>query len=96
MHDSTRNYRNLTFAALLQRAELGVLLDGPVLALREVAVVADEHLGGLLVALQLPLEPGEGYDGELAAGELDLFKAKDGGNTKSELRIVEVEFLKAL
>ena len=33
---------------------------------------------------------------EPAAGELDLFKAKDGGNTKSELRIVEVEFLKAL
>ena len=33
---------------------------------------------------------------EPAAGELDLFKAKDGGNTRSELRIVEVEFLKAL
>ena len=28
-----------------------------------------------------------------AAGELDLFKAKNGGDTKSELRIVEVEFL---
>jgi len=28
-----------------------------------------------------------------AAGELDLFKAKNGGNTKSELRIVEIEFL---
>ena len=29
---------------------------------------------------------------EPAAGELDLFKAKNGGDTKSELRIVEVEF----
>ena len=29
---------------------------------------------------------------EPAAGELDLFKAKDGGDTKCELRIVEVEF----
>ena len=28
-----------------------------------------------------------------AAGELDLFKAKNGGATKSELRIVETEFL---
>ena len=30
---------------------------------------------------------------EPAAGELDLFKAKNGGETKSELRIVEAEFL---
>ena len=30
---------------------------------------------------------------EPAAGELDLFKAKNGSNTKSELRIVEVDFL---
>ena len=30
---------------------------------------------------------------EPAAGELDLFKAKNGSETKSELRIVEVEFL---
>lgn len=30
---------------------------------------------------------------EPAAGELDLFKAKGGAETKSELRIVEVEFL---
>ena len=29
---------------------------------------------------------------EPAAGELDLFKAKNGGDTKNELRIVEVEF----
>ena len=28
-----------------------------------------------------------------AAGELDLFKAKHGGDTKSELRIVEIEFI---
>jgi len=27
-----------------------------------------------------------------AAGELDLFKAKNGGDTKNELRIVEIEF----
>ena len=27
------------------------------------------------------------------AGELDLFKARDGGETKSELRIVEIEFI---
>ena len=33
---------------------------------------------------------------EPAAGELDLFKAKNGGATKSELRIVEIEFLEAL
>ena len=32
---------------------------------------------------------------EPAAGELDLFKAKGGDETKSELRIVEVEFLEA-
>ena len=30
---------------------------------------------------------------EPAAGELDLFKAKNGGETKNELRIVEIEFL---
>lgn len=30
---------------------------------------------------------------EPAAGELDLFKAKDGAETKNELRIVEIEFL---
>ena len=99
MHDSTRNYRNLTFAALLQRAELGVLLDSPVLALREVAVVADEHLGGLLVALQLPLEPGEGYDGELAAVRLTIGAAMtDGevGGAGGHMADATVEFLKAL
>ena len=31
-----------------------------------------------------------------AAGELDLYKAKNGSSTNSELRIVEIEFLKAL
>lgn len=30
---------------------------------------------------------------EPAAGELDLFKAKNGGEAKSELRIVEIEFI---
>ena len=30
---------------------------------------------------------------EPAAGELDMFKAKNGADTKNELRIVEVEFL---
>ena len=30
---------------------------------------------------------------EPAAGELDLFKAKNGGDTKNELRIVEIEFM---
>ena len=33
---------------------------------------------------------------EPAAGELDLFKAKNGGNAKNELRIVEIEFLETL
>ena len=33
---------------------------------------------------------------EPAAGELDLFKAKNGGNTKNELRIVEIEFIALL
>ena len=33
---------------------------------------------------------------EPAAGELDLFKAKNGGETKNELRIVEIEFLENL
>ena len=33
---------------------------------------------------------------EPAAGELDLFKAKGGGDTNSELRIVEVEFLEKM
>jgi len=33
---------------------------------------------------------------EPAAGELDLFKSKNGGETKSELRIVEIEFLEKL
>ena len=33
---------------------------------------------------------------EPAAGELDLFKAKNGGDTKNELRIVEIEFLEQL
>ena len=31
-----------------------------------------------------------------AAGELDLFKAKNGGDTKNELRIVEIELLESL
>jgi hypothetical protein len=30
------------------------------------------------------------------AGELDLFKAKNGDDTKSELRIVEIEFLECI
>ena len=30
---------------------------------------------------------------EPAAGELDLFKANGGADTKSELRIVEIEFI---
>ena len=33
---------------------------------------------------------------EPAAGELDLFKAKNGGDTKNELRIVEIEFLEKI
>ncbi len=33
---------------------------------------------------------------EPAAGELDLFKAKNGGSTKNELRIVEIEFIEKL
>ena len=33
---------------------------------------------------------------EPAAGELDLFKAKNGGDTKNELRIVEIDFLEKL
>ncbi|NDW19780.1 DUF4982 domain-containing protein [Dysgonomonas sp. 216] len=33
---------------------------------------------------------------EAQAGELDLFKAKDGDKTNNELRIVEVEFLETL
>ena len=32
---------------------------------------------------------------EPTAGELDLFKAKNGGDTKSELRIVEIEFIES-
>ena len=31
-----------------------------------------------------------------AAGELDLFRAKDGGDTKSELRIVEIDFVEKI
>jgi hypothetical protein len=33
---------------------------------------------------------------EPAAGELDLYKAKNGGATNSELRIVEIEFLETI
>ena len=33
---------------------------------------------------------------EPAAGELDLFKAKNGGDTKNELRIIEIEFLEKI
>ena len=33
---------------------------------------------------------------EPAAGELDLFKARNGGDAKSELRIVEIEFLEKI
>ena len=33
---------------------------------------------------------------EPKAGELDLFKAKDGDKTRNELRIVEIEFLETL
>lgn len=33
---------------------------------------------------------------EPAAGELDLFKAKDGDKVKNELRIVEIEFMETL
>ncbi len=32
---------------------------------------------------------------EPAPGELDLFKAKNGGDTKNELRIVEIEFIES-
>jgi len=33
---------------------------------------------------------------EPAAGELDLFKARNGGDTKNELRIVEIEFIEKI
>ncbi len=33
---------------------------------------------------------------EPAAGELDLFKARNGGETKNELRIVEIEFIERI
>ena len=33
---------------------------------------------------------------EPAAGELDLYKAKDGSKTKNELRIVEIELIEKL
>ena len=49
-----------------------VLLNCPALALREAAVLALEHLCGLLVALQLPIEPAECNNGELAAMRLPI------------------------
>ena len=65
-----REIRNPDLPLCLFRAFLvdqAVLLDGPAFAVREAAVGALEELRGFLVALELPLEPGEGRDGELAA-----------------------------
>ena len=58
--------------SLFQLFEEFVRLEGPILALEELRVLADEHLGGLLVALQLPLEPSKGGNGELATVRLTI------------------------
>ena len=58
--------------SLFQLFEEFVRLEGPILALEELRILADEHLGGLLVALQLPLEPGKGRNGELATVRLTI------------------------
>ena len=44
---------------------LGVLFQRPVLALQNGRTVATEHLRGLLIAFQLPVERGTGNDGKL-------------------------------
>ena len=64
---------------LLQLLEGFVLLDGPVFAVEEGRLLADEHFGSLLVALQLPVEPGQGGDGELAAVRLTVGTAMTYG-----------------
>ena len=48
------------------------MLYGPVLSLRESALLADKKLSSLLVVLQHPLEPSEGYHGELATMRLPI------------------------
>ena len=64
---------------LLQLFEEFVRLEGPILALEELRVLADEHLGGVLVALQLPLEPGKGGNGELATVRLTISASVTNG-----------------
>ena len=64
---------------LFQFAELGVLLQGPSLALRQLAVVALEHAGGLLVTFQLPLQPGQGHHAELTTVGLPIGAAMTYG-----------------
>ena len=80
---------------LLQFLEEFVLLDGPVLALEQAGLLADEHLGCFLVAFQLPVEPGEGRDGELATVGLTVGAAVaygivdgDGGYVADAVEVV--------
>ena len=65
--------------SLFQLFEEFVGLEGPILALEELRILADEHLGGLFVALQLPLEPGEGGNGELATVRLTISASVPNG-----------------
>ena len=49
-----------------------VFLDGPSLALQQSAVLTHEHLLGILVTLQAPVEPGQGRDRELTTMGLTI------------------------
>ena len=67
------------FTSLLQAVELVVLLYRPVFTLRDFAVFAYEHLGCLLITFQLPIQPSQSNNGELATMRLTVSAAMTYG-----------------
>ena len=79
---------------LLQAGEYLILLAGPLVALRDAAVLAHEHLLGLLGTLQLPVEPCQRHYRKLTTMRLAIGAAMSdreiGGDGRHVVDAVEV------
>ena len=73
---------------LFQFIELLVFLQSPLLALQESGGAALEHLRSLLVALQLPLQPGQSRNSEFSTMRLTIGTAMTYGEVHSKSRYV--------
>ena len=67
---------------------LGVLLERPVLAVFQTIVLALEHLGTFLAALQLPVKPSQGHHCELTTMRFAIGSAMTNGKVGSTSRHV--------